>query len=226
MVMNPQRNKWQQHEEEANVDTITTSTKKYTSSITLPTNDSSRGAKRQNSCSIGKRIILTGHKKRPLLTTGHKTTQSPERKRQRQEDYNPNTDKPVTFVLSNTKLLGKKIFEFVGDKEWLFVAVICVKWCSVYRESFYVTQTGLLNTLHSQSRLKYACEELGLDPSYGVIKNEHSVPWNLEYWAGYQADLKVIRHMKNICDSDGNDACRGAAQAGRKKTHKSITQGQ
>ncbi len=169
---------------------------------TLPTNDSSRGEKRQHS-STGNRRILTGH-----------THQSMERKRQRQEDYS--TDKPVIFVLSHRKLLGKEIFEFLGDQEWLFVAVVCAKWCSVYRESFRVVQTGLLMTLHSLSRLKYACEQLGFDPLLGLIKNEYGVPWNLEYWAGYQADLKVIRHMKDICDSDGSDACRGAAQAGRK----------
>ncbi len=170
--------------------------------ITLPTNNSSRGEKRERS-STENHVILTGHRHH-----------SPKRKRQRQEDYI--TAKPDIFVLSHSKLLVKQIFEFLGDQEWLFVAVVCTMWCSVYREYFRVAQTGLLKTLHSLSRLKYANEQIGFDPLLGLVKNDYGVPWSLEYWAGYQSNLKVIRHVKDICDSDGSDACRGAAQAGRK----------
>ncbi len=191
--------------EEAKLD-ITTMKKHV---FTLPASNSSMGEKRQSSSNsrtaTGKHMICTGHKH-----------QLPTRKRQRQEDYHPNIVKPVIFVLSHRKLLGKGIFQFMGDQEWLFVAMVCLKWCSVYRESFKVTQTGLLNTLHSLSRLKYACEQLGFDPSFLLIRNMYGVPWNLEYWAGYQAELQVVSHVKDMCDSDGSDACRGAAQAGRK----------
>eukprot|EP01084_Bolivina_argentea_P161514 281152_1 len=174
--------------------------------ITLHASNSSMGEKRQSSSTVTrKRVICTGH-----------THQSSARKKQRQEDYQRNIVKPVISVLSHRKLLGKEIFQFMGDQEWLFVAMVCSKWCSVYRESFRVTQTGLLNTLHSLSRLKYACEQIGFDLSFLLIKNMYRVPWNLEYWAGYQAELQVVSHVKDICNSDGSDACRGAAQAGRK----------
>ncbi len=177
--------------------------------IIQPASSSSMGEKRQRD---GESIAA---RRKHMISTGH-TRQTPVRKKQRQENCDANVAKPINLVLSDRKLLGNEIFQFVGEQEWFYVAMVCLEWCNVYRESFKVAQTGLLNTLHSLSRLKYAYEQIGFDPSFFLVKNIYGVPWNLKYWAGHQAELEVVRHIKSMCNSNGSDACRGAAQAGRK----------